>query len=133
MTTPTKKYLFLHRSQAGQSAPSPDQKPSPEQMQTMMTKWNAWKEKFKDNIVDWGDKLKPGGKIVSGSSVSDGPFVEAKEIIGGFMIVAVENIEAAIAMAQEIGRASWRERVWAAVVGGCVKKTKWCKTQVVGE
>ncbi len=102
MTKPTQKYLFLHRSQPGPSAPSPDQKPSPEQMQAMMTKWNAWKEKFKDNIVDWGDKLKPGGKIVSGSNVTDGPFVEAKEIIGGFMIVTATSLEEAVVIAQEM-------------------------------
>src|SRR6266508_2866863 len=82
MTKPTQKYLFLHRSQAGHSAPSPDQKPSPEQMQTMMAKWNAWKEKFKDNIVDWGDKLKPGGKIVSAASL-DEAVVIAQEMPSG--------------------------------------------------
>jgi hypothetical protein len=71
-------------------------------MQQMMTKWNAWKEKFKDNIVDWGDKLKPGGKIVSPTSVSDGPFVEVKEIIGGFMIVTAESLAAAVVIAQEM-------------------------------
>jgi len=101
MTKPTQKYLFLHRSQPG-AAPTPDQKPSPEQMQQMLARWQAWKDKFKDNIVDWGDKLKPGGKVVSSSAVSDGPFVEAKEIIGGFMIVSAESIEQAVTIAQEM-------------------------------
>jgi hypothetical protein len=102
MTKPSQKYLFLHRSQPGAAAPSPDQRPSPEQMQKMLATWNAWKEKFKDHIVDWGDKLKPGGKIVSASSVSDGPFVEAKEIIGGFMIVVADSFEQAVIIAQEM-------------------------------
>ena len=97
MTQP--KFLFLHRSQPGAM---PTSKPSPEQMQAMMAKWNAWKDKFKDNIVDWGDKLKPGGKIVSASGVSDGPFVEMKEIVGGFMIVAAESFEQAVTIAQEM-------------------------------
>jgi hypothetical protein len=101
MTKPTQKYLFIHRSEL-KAMPSQEQRPSPEQMQQMMIKWNAWKEKFKDNIVDWGDKLKPGGKIVSATSVSDGPFVEAKEIIGGFMIVTAESLEAAVVIAQEM-------------------------------
>jgi|SRR5688572_11384303 hypothetical protein len=101
MTKAAQKYLFLHRSQAG-SGPSPGQRPSPEQMQEMLAKWNAWKEKFKDHIVDWGDKLKPGGKVVSGADVSDGPFVEAKEIIGGFMIVTAESFEQAVVIAQEM-------------------------------
>jgi hypothetical protein len=71
-------------------------------MQAMMAKWNAWKEKFKDNIVDWGDKLEPGGRVVGGANVSDGPFVEAKEIIGGFMIVAAASLDEAVIIAQEM-------------------------------
>jgi hypothetical protein len=102
MTQPTQKYLFLHRSQAAPNRPSTDQKPSPEQMQAMMARWNAWKDKFKDHIVEWGDKLLPGGKVVSGSTVSDGPFVEAKDIIGGFMIVTAASLEEAVVMAQEM-------------------------------
>jgi hypothetical protein len=98
MANPTQKYLFLHRSEPGHG----QGQPSPEQMQAMFAKWNAWKEKFKGNIVDWGDKLKPGGKMVSSSGVSDGPFVEAKEVIGGFMIVSAESLEQAIAIAQEM-------------------------------
>lgn len=102
MTKPRRKYLFIHRSELRPSTPSQEQRPSPEQMQQMMAKWDAWKEKFKDNIVDWGDKLKSGGKIVTATSVSDGPFVEAKEIIGGFMIVTAESLDAAVVIAQEM-------------------------------
>lgn len=96
----SQKYLFLHRSAA--TSDPPKEPPSPEQMQAMFAKWSAWKEKFKDNIVDWGDKLKSGGKIVSGAGVSDGPFVESKEIIGGFMIVSAESLDAAITIAREM-------------------------------
>ena len=41
------------------------QPPSPAQMQEMYAAFNAWKEKFKDNILDMGGKLKPGGKVVT--------------------------------------------------------------------
>ncbi len=91
------KYLFLMRSSGGSM---PSQRPSPEQMQAMLATWNAWKERFKDRIVDMGDKLKPGGKLVSGGTVSDGPFVEAKELIGGFMIVQAATYEEAVEVAQ---------------------------------
>ena len=40
-----------------------------------------------------GGKLKPGGKVVTAAGVMDGPFVEAKEIVGGYMIVAAESFE----------------------------------------
>ena len=51
--------------------------------------------------MDMGDKLKPGGKVVTASGVTDGPFVEAKEIVGGYMIVSAESYEHAIEVAQE--------------------------------
>lgn len=93
---PTQKYLFLYRS-------SPEQRPpSPAQMQEMFATWNAWKEKFKANILDMGDKLKSTGKVVTASGVSDGPFVEAKEIVGGYMIVIAESYDAALEVAKEM-------------------------------
>jgi hypothetical protein len=95
---PSQKYLFLHRSTPGQQ-PQPA---SPAQMQEMYVVWNAWKEKFKANILDMGDKLKPSGKVVTASGVTDGPFVEAKEIVGGYMIVTAESYERALEIAKEM-------------------------------
>jgi hypothetical protein len=71
-------------------------------MQEMLTVWTAWKEKFKTNILDMGDKLKPSGKVLTASGVSDGPFVEAKEIVGGFMIVTAESYDRALEVAKEM-------------------------------
>lgn len=90
------KYLFLQRS-----APGPSQRPSPAQMQEMFAAFNAWKEKFKDRILDMGAPLKPGGKLVTASGASDGPFVESKEVVGGYMIVAAESLEQALDVARE--------------------------------
>jgi hypothetical protein len=70
-------------------------------MQEMYAVFNAWKEKFKDNIVDMGGKLKPGGKILTASGVTDGPLIEVKEIVGGYMVVAAENYERALEVARE--------------------------------
>ena len=69
-------------------------------MEEMYAKFNAWKEKYQDNIVDMGGRLK-SGKIVTYDGVTDGPFIEAKEVIGGFMIVSAESIEEAIEVARE--------------------------------
>jgi hypothetical protein len=51
--------------------------------------------------VDVGGKLKPGGRILTTSGVTDGPFAEAKEIVGGYMVVAAENYERAIEVTSE--------------------------------
>lgn len=96
MEKPNPKFLFLYRGQPGGKGPSPDE------MQALFARWNAWKEKFKDRIVDWGDKLRPEGKVVGASGVSDGPFVEAKEIVGGYMVVSAASLEDAVAIAQEM-------------------------------
>jgi hypothetical protein len=70
-------------------------------MQEMYAVFNTWKEKFKANIVDMGGKLKPGGKILTASGVTDGPLIEVKELIGGYMVVAAENYERALEVARE--------------------------------
>ena len=86
------KYLVLFRNQpaGGQGGPSP------EQMQQMYAAYKAWMEKFKGDILDMGDKLKSNGRLVTASGVADGPFVEAKEVVGGFMIVSAESYEQAV-------------------------------------
>jgi hypothetical protein len=93
---PSQRYMFLHRS------PIDGQPPSPTKMQEMFAVWTAWKEKFKDNVVDMGGKLKPSGKVLTGSGAMDGPFVEAKEIIGGYMIVTADSYDHALEMAREM-------------------------------
>jgi hypothetical protein len=93
---PTRKYLVFLRS-----APSHQEPPSPEQMKEMYAAFRAWSEKFKANIVDMGGKLKPGGKILTSSGATDGPFAEAKEVIGGYMVVAADNVERAIEITRE--------------------------------
>ena len=93
------KYLCLQRGLPG-AQPHGD-KPSPAQMQEMYGKFNAWREKFKDNLVDLGGRLGPG-RVALPEPAPDGPFVELKELIGGYMIVAAPNLDEAIA--------AWREQ-----------------------
>ena len=95
---PNQKYLCIQRSQPGQ--PGKGEAPSPAQMEEMYAKFNAWKEKFQENIVDMGGKL-GGGKVVTSEGAADGPFVEAKEVVGGYMIVSADSIEAAVEVARQ--------------------------------
>src|SRR5260370_17014128 len=97
----TQKYLCMYRGARSQNNPSQD-KPSPAQMQEMFTAFNAWMEKFKANILDIGSKLKPSGKVVTASGVTDGPFAEAKEIVGGFMIIAAHDYSHPVPTAKPI-------------------------------
>ena len=92
----TQKYLVFLRNVPGKQEP-----PSPAQMQEMYAAFNTWSEKFKGNILDMGGRLKPGGKILTASGVTDGPFAEAKEVVGGYMVVAAENSDRAVEIARE--------------------------------
>jgi hypothetical protein len=92
------KYLCIQRSVP---TTAPRETPSPAQMQEMYAVFSAWKEKFKANILDMGGKLKPGGKIVSASGATDGPLIEAKEIVGGYMIIAADSYDHALEVVRE--------------------------------
>jgi hypothetical protein len=89
------KYLFLYWN-----PPGPTPQSSPEEMQAMFAEWTAWKEKFKKNVVDLGDALHQGGRVLKGGKVTDGPHVEAKEIIGGYSVIAAETFDEALVVAK---------------------------------
>lgn len=93
------KYLFTYRMP--NTPQSPADEPSPEQMQEMMAQWARWKEKFAKHVVDMGDGLKPGGKVLADGKVTDGPFVEVKEVLGGYSIVEATSYEEALEVARE--------------------------------
>lgn len=90
------KYLCLHRNLPGGSGGGP----TAGEMQELYAKFNDWREKFKNNIADLGGKLGEG-KIVASKPEVDGPFVEVKELAGGYMIVSAESLEEAMAVARE--------------------------------
>lgn len=94
-----RNYLCIQRSQPMQ-ARREQPSPSPAQMQEMYAKFNAWKERFQESIVDIGGRL-GDGKIVTSEGITDGPFVEAKEVVGGYMIVSAGSIAEAVEIARQ--------------------------------
>ena len=93
------KYLFLYW---GPSAASKTYEPSPEEFQEMFAQWNAWKQKFKDQVTDLGDGLKPSGKFVRKEGVvTDGPLPELKEIVTGYSIIQAKSMDEAVKVARE--------------------------------
>jgi hypothetical protein len=52
-------------------------------------------------MLDSGDALTMEGRVVDAKKVvTDGPFVESKEIVGGFSIVQADTIDAAAELAK---------------------------------
>jgi hypothetical protein len=92
------KYLCLQRSLVGGNASSG--KPSPAQMQEMYEKFNEWRQKFEKNLVDLGGRLGQG-KLALPDPAPDGPFVEVKELVGGYMVVSAADLDEAIQVARE--------------------------------
>ena len=90
------KYLCLQRKLGGGEVRRA--KPSPAEMQSMYEEFNAWREKFQANLPDLGGRLGEG-KVVQPQVVADGPLVEVKELVGGYMIVEAGSLEEAIAVA----------------------------------
>jgi hypothetical protein len=87
------KFLFVYRNTQESYAAMPR-----EEMQQMMQKWQTWiTGGMRDGwMLDAGDGLKSEGRVVNATKViSDGPFVEVKEIIGGFSIVQADTIDVA--------------------------------------
>jgi hypothetical protein len=90
------KFLFIYR----QSTESRTQ-PSPEEMQALQAAWYTWMQKFSSAIVPGGDGLKRTGRLVKAGLVTDGPYVEAKEIVVSFGLIQADNHDAAVAIARE--------------------------------
>ena len=77
---------------------------SPEELQKVSENWMAWFRRLTEQgKAVAGNPLEREGKIVSGKDriVSDGPFAESKEAIGGYFLLDVATMDEALAIASE--------------------------------
>ncbi len=73
---------------------------SPTEMQAIQEKWMNWTSTFKDHETVGGQRLALEGKVLkAGGVITDGPFVEIRERLGGFVIVKAENMDEATTLA----------------------------------
>ncbi len=99
MTTPAKKprFLLLLRQPPGPRPPA-------EFLDPIMEKFAAWmKDLQAKNMVAATNGLETTGKVLrgpGGTAISDGPYPEAKEIVGGYVLIAADNEDQAVAAAQ---------------------------------
>ena len=76
---------------------------SPDQMQALMSTWQNWIGGIaaQNKLVSPGNRLAPAGKVLATNNlITDGPFVEIKEAIGGYIIVKAENIDEATTLSE---------------------------------
>ncbi|HEY0158509.1 MAG TPA: YciI family protein [Thermoanaerobaculia bacterium] len=75
---------------------------SPEEIQSIIERYGAWMAKARAT----GQKLYDGeGRVIvkkdGGLAVTDGPYVESKEVIGGYFVVEAEDYDAAARMVDD--------------------------------
>ena len=69
----------------------------------MMVAHNEFSTKHADAIVG-GEALMPSSTATSirdGGAITDGPFVETKEALGGYYLIQAADLDAAIAVAKD--------------------------------
>jgi len=90
------QFVYFYR---GWEAPA-----SPAEMQQQVKKWSAWFKELSDSgrLTDRGHPLDRSGKIIKGKSkvVTDGPFAEAKDLVGGYSIVTARDMADAVELAK---------------------------------
>jgi hypothetical protein len=93
-----KEFVLIYRSEL-----IPEIKVTPEGMLAVSKEWENWIGGFaaQNRLVSRGVRLGNAGKDVNpGNVVTDGPFAEIKELIGGLSIIRAESLEEATEMAK---------------------------------
>lgn len=75
---------------------------SPSEMQTLLQKWQDWIGGIaaQDRLSAPGARLALEGKVLkAGGVITDGPFVEIRERLGGFIMIKAESLEEATTLA----------------------------------
>ena len=86
--------------------PAAYKKMSPEEGQKALQKFLAWREKLRaQKILVGSAKLKDeAGKVMRGAGqprVTDGPYSETKEVLGGYFTIEARDYDAALAQCRD--------------------------------
>ncbi len=93
------QFMLIFRKSMGDS----NEKPTAEQMQAMLTSWQKWISGIsrQGKYVDTNRLFPEGGKTISpGNVVTDGPYAEGKEMVGGYLVVKSASLNEAVELAK---------------------------------
>jgi len=93
-----KNFMMLFHSE-----PNPNLEPSPEELQEEVKAWQDWIGGIaaQDKIKDPGEALGFEGKTLHpDGTITDGPYAEVKEMVGGYIVVKVDDLEEATELAK---------------------------------
>lgn len=91
------EFLLIFRSDFKNSA----SQASPQQMQGSMKDWQDWMGSIaaQNKLADSGNRLADDGKVVkSNKMITNGPYVEIKEGISGYIVIRAESLDEAVEM-----------------------------------
>ena len=95
------QFLYLYRMA---DAARQEAMGTPERAQQSMQRWIAWMKELdrEGHLKDRGQPLERTGKVVRGQqkTVTDGPYPEAKDIVGGFTLVEALDIDQAVELSR---------------------------------
>jgi hypothetical protein len=96
-----KDFLLIFRSTS--QAEEAFANASPEEMQAEMERWNIWTASLAQaGQLGGGEPLHYDGKVVRerGKKVTDGPFIEGKEMVGGYLFIHATDLAQATELAK---------------------------------
>ena len=94
------EFLLVFR----RNAVEPEEQLSPEQMQGMMKYWQDWIGSIaaQNKLVTAGNRLAREGQVIApGNIITNGPYVEVKEAVGGFIIIRAASLEEAAELSKD--------------------------------
>jgi hypothetical protein len=95
MSTAKQEYLVISRGQWDANASKAD-------VQRAIDRFYEWHgQNVQQGRMRTGSRLANEGRVVSKRSISDGPFVETKELVGGFWFIVASSLDEAAALAAE--------------------------------
>jgi hypothetical protein len=94
------EYVMLYRNTADARAATMG---SPEKAQQNMQKWRSWMDELqkKGELKNIGQPLEDDGRLVAGKKklVTDGPYAETKDLIGGYSLILARDLDHAAKIA----------------------------------
>lgn len=93
-----KDFMMLFHSE-----PNPNKQPTPAEIEVEIKEWTDWIGEIgaQGKLKNPGEALGFEGKTMhADGNITDGPYAEVKEIIGGFIIVSADNVDEAVGLAK---------------------------------
>jgi hypothetical protein len=106
------KFMLILHMPPGQSRTA-----SPEDLQQMFEKYRAWVDKMRaaDRLVGSDKLAEEGGRILSAQqgrvTVVEGPYSEAREVVGGYMMIRAVDYDEAVALVSDHPHISYGRRI----------------------